>query len=165
MKSLRKQGIIFFTILALVLVACGGDAAEEVVEEATPEVVETLDSPAVTTAQTVKTGVGVTSDPCPEAVGSFPTGADPSKGCIYLGLINDYTGPYGALGPALELGQRAFWLWANQSGGVGDYSVTIAEGGDAQYNPAKHLEVYNSMRDDVAAVSYTHLTLPTKRSV
>ena len=39
MKSLRKQGIIFFTILALVLVACGGDAAEEVVEEATPEVV------------------------------------------------------------------------------------------------------------------------------
>ena len=153
MKSLRKQGIIFFTILALVLVACGGDAAEEVVEEATPEVVETLDSPAVTTAQTVKTGVGVTSDPCPEAVGAFPTGADPSKGCIYLGLINDYTGPYGALGPALELGQRAFWLWANTAGGVGDYSVTIVEGGDAQYNPARHLEVYNSQRDSVAALA------------
>ena len=154
MKSLRKQGIILFTILALVLVACGGDAAEEeVVEETTPEVVETLDSPAVTTAQSAKTGVGVTSDPCPEAVGSFPTGADPSKGCIYLGLINDYTGPYGALGPALELGQRAFWLWANQSGGVGDYSVTIIEGGDAQYNPAKHLEVYNSQRDSVAALA------------
>ena len=97
--------------------------------------------------------MGVTSDPCPEAVGSFPTGADPSKGCIYLGLINDYTGPYGALGPALELGQRAFWLWANQSGGVGDYSVTIIEGGDAQYNPAKHLEVYNSQRDSVAALA------------
>ena len=59
MKSLRKQGIILFTILALVLVACGGDAVEEeVVEETTPEVVETLDSPAVTTAQSVKTGVG-----------------------------------------------------------------------------------------------------------
>jgi hypothetical protein len=154
MKSLRKQGIILFTILALVLVACGGDAAEEeVVEEATPEVVETLDSPAVTTAQSVKTGVGVTSDPCPEAVGSFPTGADPSKGCIYLGLINDYTGPYGALGPALELGQRAFWLWANTAGGVGDYSVTIVEGGDAQYNPARHLEVYNTQRDSVAALA------------
>ena len=162
MKSLRKQGIILFTILALVLVACGGDAAEEeVVEETTPEVVETLDSPAVTTAQTVKTGVGVTSAPCPEAVGSFPTGADPSKGCIYLGLINDYTGPYGALGPALELGQRAFWLWANQSGGVGDYSVTIAEGGDAQYNPAKHLEVYNSMRDEVAALAMSFGTPQT----
>ena len=29
MKPLRKQGIIIFTILALVLVACGGDTAEE----------------------------------------------------------------------------------------------------------------------------------------
>ena len=29
MKPLRKQGIILFTILALVLVACGGDTAEE----------------------------------------------------------------------------------------------------------------------------------------
>lgn len=152
MKSLRKQGIILFTILALVLVACGGDAVEEVVES-TPEVVETLDSPAVTTASTVKTGVGITSDPCPEAVGSFPTGADPSKGCIYLGLINDYTGPYGALGPALELGQRSFWLWANKAGGIGDYSVAIVEGGDAQYNPAKHLEVYNSQREEVAALA------------
>ena len=70
----------------------------------------------MTTAQTVKTGVGVTSEPCPEAVGTqVPTGADPeSKGCIYLGLLNDYTGPFAAAGPALETGQRAFWLWANQ---------------------------------------------------
>ena len=51
---MRKQGIILFTILALVLVACGGDAVEEEVgEETTPEVVESLDSPAVTTAQSV----------------------------------------------------------------------------------------------------------------
>ena len=93
MKPLRKQGIILFTILALIMVACGGDTAEETVEveEAAPEVVETLDSPAVTTASTVKTGVGVTSDPCPEVIGGIPTGADPSKGCIYLGLLNDYT--------------------------------------------------------------------------
>ena len=43
MKPLRKQGIIIFSILALVLVACGGDTARrKVVEETTPEVVETL---------------------------------------------------------------------------------------------------------------------------
>ena len=108
MKPLRKQGIILFTILALIMVACGGgDTAEETVEETTP-VVESLDSPAVTTASTVKTGVGITSEPCPEVIGGIPTGADPSKGCIYLGLLNDYTGPYGPLGPALETGQRAF---------------------------------------------------------
>ena len=29
MKPLRKQGIIIFSILALVLVACGGDTTEE----------------------------------------------------------------------------------------------------------------------------------------
>ena len=150
---MRKQGIILFTVLALVLVACGGDTAEETVEEATPEVVETLDSPAVTTASTVDTGVGITSDPCPSEVGGVPTGADPSKGCIYLGLLNDYTGPYGPLGPALETGQRAFWLWANQSGGVGDYSVAIVEGYDTGYNPQKHLEGYNAQKDNVAAIA------------
>ena len=31
-----------------------------------------------------------TEEPCPEAVGSVPTGANPSQGCIYLGLLNDY---------------------------------------------------------------------------
>ena len=154
MKPLRKQGIILFIILALIMVACGGgETAEETVEEAAPEVVETLDSPAVTTASTVETGVGVTSDPCPEAIGGIPTGADPSKGCIYLGLLNDYTGPFGPLGPALETGQRAFWLWANQSGGIGDYSVAIVEGYDTQYNPQKHLEGYKAQRGEVAALA------------
>ena len=42
MKPLRKQGIILFTILALIMVACGGDTAEETVEEAAPEVVENI---------------------------------------------------------------------------------------------------------------------------
>ena len=161
MKPLRKQGIILFTVLALVLVACGG-AAEETVEETTPEVVESLESPAVTTASTVDTGVGVTAEPCPEAIGGVPTGADPTKGCIYLGLLNDYTGPYGPLGPALETGQRAFWLWANQTGGVGDYSVAIVEGFDTGYNPQKHLEGYNAQRDSVAALA---MSLGTPQTV
>ena len=50
MKPLRKQGIIIFSILALILVACGGAAEEtsEVEEVVAEEVTETLDSPAVT---------------------------------------------------------------------------------------------------------------------
>ena len=37
MKPLRKQGIILFTILALIMVACGGgDTAEETVEKQLP---------------------------------------------------------------------------------------------------------------------------------
>ena len=155
MKPLRKQGIIIFSILALVLAACGGGTTEETVEEAAPEVVETLDSPAVTTAAGVKTGVGVTSEPCPEEIGGVPTGADPSKGCIYLGMLNDYTGPYAAVAPALETAQRGFWLWANTTGGIGDYSVAIIEGADTSFNPQKHLEQYNAQRDKVAALAMT----------
>ena len=48
MKPLRKQGIIIFSILALILVACGGAAEETSEEEAVVEEVveESLDSPA-----------------------------------------------------------------------------------------------------------------------
>ena len=41
MKPLRKQGIFIFSILDLVLAACGGGTTEETEEEAAPEVVET----------------------------------------------------------------------------------------------------------------------------
>ncbi|MEL1232755.1 MAG: hypothetical protein VW667_02485, partial [Candidatus Neomarinimicrobiota bacterium] len=66
--SLRKRSLIILSILALIMVMCGGGATEEevtddVVEEA---VVETLDSPAVTTAKSVKSDFGVTEEPCPE---------------------------------------------------------------------------------------------------
>ena len=75
MNSLRKRGIIIFSILSLVIVACGGAAEEEVVEETVEEaVVESLDSPAVTTATAVKTGTGVTAEPCPAEIGGVPTG-------------------------------------------------------------------------------------------
>ena len=68
MKSLRKQGIIIFVMLAMVLTACGGsDTAEETTETTAAPVVESLDSPAVTTAKGVNTdGVSVTDEPCPE---------------------------------------------------------------------------------------------------
>jgi ABC-type branched-subunit amino acid transport system substrate-binding protein len=161
MNSLRKRGIIIFSILSLVMVACGGAAEEEVVEETTPEVVESLDSPAVTTASAIKTGTGVTEDPCPAEIGGVPTGANPAQGCIYLGMLNDYTGPFAPAGPGLEIAQRAFWLWANSSGGVGNYSVAIKESFDTGYNPQKHLEGYTALKDDVAALSMSLGTVQT----
>ena len=59
----------------------------------------------------------------------------------------------------MEVGQRAFWLWVNSTGGIGGYSVAITEGQDTAYNPQKHLEGYNAIRNDVAAlaVSLEHL--------
>ena len=164
MKSLRKQGIIIFVMLAMVLTACGGsDTADETTETTAAEVVESLDAPAVTTARAVNIdGVSVTDEPCPEAVGGVPTGANPAQGCIYLGLLNDYTGPFAAAGPALEGSQRAFWLAQNMSGGIGgQYSVSIIDGFDTSYNPAKHLEGFNLQKDKVAAFAMSLGTVQT----
>ena len=124
MKPSRKHGMIIFSILLLLLSACGGGATEETSEPA-EVVAESLDSPAVTTASAIKTGTGVTDEPCPEAVGGVPTGANPAQGCIYLGLLNDYTGPYAAVSVGLETGQRAFWLAVNSTGGIGGYLSLI----------------------------------------
>ena len=166
MKSLRKQGIIIFVAFALVLSACGGTDTADETTDTTAAAVETLDSPAVTTAVTVKTGVGVTEEACPaayEALGTqVPTGADPAKGCIYLGLLNDYTGPFAAAGPALEGAQRAFWLYVNTTGGIGNYSVAIVDGYDTQYNPAKMIEGYAAQKDQVAALAMSLGTVQTQ---
>ena len=77
--SLRKRSLIILSILALIMVMCGGGATEEEATEDVVEeevVVETLDSPAVTTAKSVNTDFGVTEEPCPEVIGEFPTNAD-----------------------------------------------------------------------------------------
>ena len=55
----------------------------------------------------VKTDVGVTSEPCPEAVNK-------DKGCIYLGIISDLTeGPFRALAVPITDAQKAFWKRVN----------------------------------------------------
>ena len=69
MRSLRKQRIILFLLLSLILAACGGsDTTEEETVETTAAPAESLDAPSVTTAQAIKTGVGVTEEPCPASV-------------------------------------------------------------------------------------------------
>ena len=63
MRSKRERGVIIFSILLLVLAACGGGATEETSEPVEEVVVETLDSPAVSTASAINTGTGVTEEP------------------------------------------------------------------------------------------------------
>ena len=151
--SLRKQSLIILSILALIMVMCGGGASEEEATEEVVEEVETLDSPAVTTATSVKTDFGVTEEPCPEAIGEYPTQADQSKGCIYLGLLSDYTGPFGAAGLPVEVGIRSYWAWKNATGCLGDYCVAVRTAADTGYNPQKHLEGYKAQRNDDAALA------------
>lgn len=107
----------------------------------------------------VKTDVGVTSEPCPEAV-------DKEKGCIYLGIISDLTiGPFRALAVPITDAQKAFWKRVNQSGGIGDYEVDVTKYiRDNEYNPQKHNQVYQEIKGSVLGLAQT-LGSPTTAAI
>ena len=97
---------------------------------------------------TTDTDVGVTSEPCP--------GGAADRGCIYLGVLTDESGPFAAAAPALLGGQRAFWATVNATGGLGGlYDVTLPDDlkKDTQYNPEVFVQSYNDIAGDVAAIA------------
>ena len=72
---------------------------------------------------------------------------------IKIGVIYDYTGPLAAGGSSLHaLGAKIIIDYFNSKGGVEGYKINAIYA-DAQSKP------------EIATVSYTHLTLPTKCSV
>jgi ABC-type branched-subunit amino acid transport system substrate-binding protein len=107
----------------------------------------------------VKTDVGVTSEPCPEAV-------DQEKGCIYLGIISDLTeGPFRALAVPITDSQKAFWKRVNAQGGIGDYEVDVTKYvRDNKYNPQTHNQVYQEIKGNVLALAQS-LGSPTTAAI
>lgn len=101
-------------------------------------------------------GPGVTSEPCPDAV-------DEEKGCIYLGVITDLTGPFKAVGVPLTDGAEAFWAKVNEEGGIGDYEVdVVTHVKDNQYNPDVHAQAYTEINDKVLAMGQSLGTVATE---
>lgn len=108
----------------------------------------------------IATDIGVTEDPCPDAV-------NPDHGCIYLGSISDLTvGPFSALGPAITSAQEAFWNRVNTDGGIGDaYDVNVTEFvRDNLYAPETHNQVYQEIKGEVLALAQT-LGSPTTAAI
>jgi ABC-type branched-subunit amino acid transport system substrate-binding protein len=107
----------------------------------------------------VKTDVGVTKEPCPEAV-------DKAKGCIYLGIISDLTeGPFRALAVPITDAQKAFWKRVNQQGGIGNYEVDVTKNiKDNKYNPQVHKEVFDQIKGGILALAQT-LGSPTTAAI
>lgn len=107
----------------------------------------------------VKTGPGVTTEPCPEAV-------DKTKGCIYLGLISDLTeGPFKALSVPITEGQKAFWKRVNQQGGIGDFEVDVTKYvKDNKYKPDVHSQVYQEIKPNILALGQS-LGSPTTAAI
>jgi ABC-type branched-subunit amino acid transport system substrate-binding protein len=109
--------------------------------------------------QGIKTDVGVTSEPCPQAI-------DKNKGCIYLGTISDLTeGPFKALAVPITDAQKAFWKRVNQAGGVGGYEVDVTSYvKDNKYNPQIHNQVYQEIKPKILALAQT-LGSPTTAAI
>src|SRR5829696_1533487 len=107
----------------------------------------------------VKTDIGVTSEPCPQAV-------DKSKGCIYLGTISDLTeGPFKALAVPITDSQKAFWKRVNDAGGIGGYEIDVTTYvKDNKYNPQIHNQVYQEIKPKILALAQT-LGSPTTAAI
>lgn len=110
--------------LALVVSACRGSAGDDIAR-----------------------GPGVTEDPCPNAVNA-------SNGCIYLGFVTDFSGPFARQAvPSVEA-QQAFWQRVNEKGGIGGYDIDATTyTRDSKYDPETHLHAYHEIKDDILALA------------
>ncbi|MGH8972676.1 MAG: ABC transporter substrate-binding protein [Acidimicrobiia bacterium] len=107
----------------------------------------------------IKTDIGITSEPCPEAVNK-------DNGCIYLGTISDLTsGPFAALAVPLTASQKAFWAKVNTDGGIGGYDIDVGTYvRDNKYNPQEHKAKYDEIKAKILGMAQT-LGSPTTAAI
>jgi ABC-type branched-subunit amino acid transport system substrate-binding protein len=106
----------------------------------------------------IATGVGVTDEPCPDAVNE-------DNGCIYLGILSDLTvGPFSPLAPQIVAGQQAFFDRVNENGGIaGQWDVNIEQyTRDTEYDPQTHAQAYREIEANILAIVQTLGTPPTE---
>jgi ABC-type branched-subunit amino acid transport system substrate-binding protein len=174
----RRTGfrlLILLVALALVAAGCrgddGGDTAAPgdggtATEDGTGTEGEGTEEPATPDEDVegeeidgIQTDVGVTSEPCPNAVNE-------GNGCIYLGSISDLTvGPFAALAVPITDAQEAYWQRVNEEGGIGGFDIDVTTWvRDNQYLPDVHNQVWQEMRNDVLALAQT-LGSPTTAAI
>jgi ABC-type branched-subunit amino acid transport system substrate-binding protein len=106
----------------------------------------------------IATGIGVTDEPCPDAVNE-------DNGCIYLGILSDLTvGPFSPLAPEIVAGQQAFFDRVNENGGIaGRWDVNIEQyTRDTEYDPQTHAQAYREIEANILAIVQTLGTPPTE---
>ena len=103
-----------------------------------------------TNEEGIRTDVGVTAEPCPDAVNE-------DNGCIYLGTLSDLTvGPFSPLAPAIVAAQKAFWNRVNEEGGIGGYDVDVTKYvRDNKYDAQTTNEVYQQIKPNILALAQT----------
>ncbi len=134
MAKLTRGSALLALLLALCLglAACGADE----------------DGGGDQAAGEVKTGKGITSEPCP--------GGNADRGCIYLGILSDLTvGPFAPLAVPIVDGQEDFWKRVNEQGGIGEkYDVNVTKyTRDNKYNPQEHVAKLREIEPKVLALA------------
>ncbi len=147
--------VIVIAVFAMLAAACtqgGGETTTTAAPTTTAPTATTAAGEGTTTTEAmmeaVKTGVGITSEPCPDG--------NPDRGCIYLAIIDDETGPFAATAPALVGGQKAFWAVTNAEGGIGgEFDVAIPDEfvKDGQYKPDVTVQQYTQVADEVVGLA------------
>jgi ABC-type branched-subunit amino acid transport system substrate-binding protein len=140
-RSRWVRTIALVAVLALGLTACPDDDNGNGVADG-----EDVDDPG-----DVQFDVGVSEEPCPDAVND-------DNGCIYLGTLSDLTtGPFAAFGPEIVAGQQAFWDRVNEEGGIGGlFDVHISDHiEDTEYLADQHVQSYQQIVGDIAAITQT----------
>lgn len=155
-----RRALALGAVLALTVTACGGDEEPGEAGSETSEPSETA-APSETGSETetggemsvsdVEFDIGVTAEPCPGT-------PNQDNGCIYLGVLSDFTGPFSVFGGPLTEGNQKFWETVNEDGGVGglfDVVITDENIGDTGYNPQTHVEQFNQIEPNVLALAQT----------
>ncbi len=163
-REWRRLGVLL-VILGLLAAGCrSGEETAAPDEETDAAATEEDTGEATAEEDSEATGevafdVGVTEEPCPEAVNT-------DNGCIYLGTISDLTqGPFSALGQSIVAAQEAFWGAVNEDGGIGGFDVDVSTYvRDNLYNPETHNQVYQEIKGEVLALAQT-LGSPTTAAI
>lgn len=154
--------LALLAVLALIAAACSNEPAETTTTAAqtTTTAAQTTTTAAETTTteamMEIITGPGVTEEPCP--------GGNPDRGCIYLGVLTDESGPFAGAAPALYGGQQLFWATVNALGGIGGaYDVALPENlkKDTGYLDDAMVTSYAQIAEDVAAIAQSLGTTQT----
>ena len=151
---------IALLVLALAATACrssGTDTADD--DDTATTAPDTTATDAATDAGAggeIATDVGVTEEPCPDAVNE-------DNGCIYLGVLSDFTeGPFSAAGPVIQEAQEAFFRRVNEAGGIEGYDVDITTHvKDNLYTPETQVQVFEEIRNEVLAIGLSLGSSPT----
>lgn len=97
-----------------------------------------------------------------EAGAESGPGVDTDAKVITVGNISALSGPAAALGAPLTKGLETFWEATNERGGVDGWTVEV-QTEDSGYEPQRHVEIYNSLKSDVAMLA--SMGSPTTKAI